>query len=387
MTLDARKKSEHRSAVVQLRQNHSARSHAAPAATVDVVVIGHTGQVGSELVASLARLKPAPGQPRLLLAEGINRSKHLLIDDDQTREHSRAAGALSELGRRLSQRERPAIVVDCTADPQLSRYYPEWLRAGFGVVTPNKHGFAGDISLYRTIQQAAVEGRAPLGYSATVGAGLPILSSLKRLRAGGKQPESVFAVVSGTLSHVFSRLSTGLSLSAAVEDARARGYTEPDPLEDLSGRDVERKLLIMLRESGLDNASVHREPVVDDYWAAAARGEGDVIAALRSKDAIWAQRRKAAQAAGKVWVYLAQSGPGGARVGPVEVEQDSPFAQLSGSGNLAHIRLPDDPQTPLTIHGPGAGVAVTAGAVLADVVDAGVRLGNQHDNQHDNQRR
>src|SRR5690625_6721919 len=105
MTLDARKKSEHRSAVVQLRQNHSARSHAAPAATVDVVVIGHTGQVGSELVASLARLKPTPGQPRLLLAEGINRSKHLLIDDDQTREHSRAAGALSELGRRLRSEE------------------------------------------------------------------------------------------------------------------------------------------------------------------------------------------------------------------------------------------------------------------------------------------
>lgn len=365
------------SSVIELGPRFRSSIQPDPDQEVDVVVIGHTGKVGSELVERLQRLDHGQHALRLVFSEGINRSSHLLAHRRDPVEHKRDRSTLAGLGCRLVARKRPAVIVDCTADALLPRHYPEWLNAGIAVVTPNKHGFAGSLELYRSIHQAAREGRVPLGYSATVGAGLPILSSLRRLRQAGKRPESISAVVSGTLSHVFSRMSAGLTLSAAVADAQARGFTEPDPLEDLSGRDVERKLLIMLRELGLEEWEPSRRPVVEDEWAQLARHHGDVIEALRDQDPGWKRRLDSARQKNKTLVYLAQAGPGGAQVGPVEVERDSAFARLEGSANLATIRLEDDPQTPLNINGPGAGVAITAGAVLADLVDAAARLANQ----------
>lgn len=345
--------------------------------TVEVVVIGHTGQVGSALVERLARIAGQHGLPGLRFSEGINRSSHVFAHGREVRELPRAPGALGELASRLLLHGRSAVVVDCTADPDLPRRYPEWLRAGIGVVTPNKHGFSGELARYRAILDAAALGRAPLGYSATVGAGLPILSTLKRLRRAGAVPSDFSAVVSGTLGHVFSRMAAGLPLSAAVEDARSRGFTEPDPLEDLSGRDVARKLLIMLREAGLEDKAVKRVPVVDDDWARSVGGRGDVIAALREHDSDWAGRLAEARSGQQAWTYLARLGPEGACVGPVRVGLDSPFARLEGSGNLARIELTDDPETPLEIQGPGAGVAITAGSVFADLVDAAETLYNK----------
>ncbi len=345
--------------------------------TVEVVIIGHTGRVGSALAARLDGLGRRSGEPHLRFAEGINRRDHLLARRRGTQTLERDAGTIAELGHRLRTRGRPSIIVDCTADPQLPRHYPEWLQAGIGVVTPNKHGFSGELSLYRAIERAARLGKAPLGYSATVGAGLPILSNLRRLRRAGAVPTHFSAVVSGTLVHVFSQMAAGRPLSAAVEDARARGFTEPDPLEDLSGSDVARKLVIMLREAGLEEIPVEREAVVADDWARAARARGDVIEALRERDDDWRQRFESARAAGETWAYLARLGPAGARVAPLRLPQDSPFARLGGSANLARIDLADDPDTPLEIRGPGAGVAVTAGSVLADLVDAAGMLCGQ----------
>jgi aspartokinase/homoserine dehydrogenase 1 len=357
-------------AFAEFRADVGQRRPATAQATVEVVVLGHTGQVGSALVARLARLEQQPGEPILRFREGINRSSHLLADQSGTRALQRDAGALADLGHRLLSRARPSVIVDCTADPDLPRRYPEWLRAGIGVITPNKHGFSGELSIYRSIQRAARRGNAPLAYSATVGAGLPILSTLRRLRRADTVPIRLSAVVSGTLSHVFSQMAAGRPLSAAVENARERGFTEPDPLEDLSGRDVARKLVIMLREAGLEDIAVEREPVVADDWARAARASDDAIEALREHDADWRQRFESARAAGETWAYLARFGPEGARVAPLRLPRDSSFARLGGSTNLARIELAEDPGTPLAVQGPGAGVAVTAGAVLADLVDA-----------------
>lgn len=367
----------HSAAETGFAEFRASPGHRRPVATpggVEVVVLGHTGQVGSALVERLARIVGQRGLPELKFSEGINRSRHIFADGREIRELPRTSGSLGELAARLLSRSRPAVVVDCSADPDLPAFYPEWLRAGIGVVTPNKHGFSSHLALYRDILDAARLGRAPLGYSATVGAGLPILSTLRRLRRAGADPRGFSAVVSGTLVHVFSRMAAGEPLSAAVEDARERGFTEPDPLEDLSGRDVARKLLIMLREAGLEDKAVERVPVVDDAWASSVSGRGDVIAALRERDSDWAGRLAEARAGRQTWTYLAGFGPEGARVGPVRVGLDSPFARLEGSGNLARIELADDPHTPLEVFGPGAGVAVTAGSVLADLVDAASEL-------------
>ncbi|WP_376695716.1 homoserine dehydrogenase family protein [Wenzhouxiangella sp. EGI_FJ10305] len=361
-------------ALAGIRDNLGSPRPAAATQTVDVVVIGHTGQVGSALVSRLGQVGHSTDLPGLALREAINRSTHLVVAERQQQDRRRDPETLDRLATRIAADGRPTVIVDCTADPVLPRYYPEWLQAGIGVVTPNKHGFSGELALYRSIRQAARIGGAPLGYSATVGAGLPILSTLRRLRRAGATPTGLTAVVSGTLVHVFSQMAAGRPLSAAVDDARARGFTEPDPLEDLSGRDVARKLTIMLREAGLEEISVEREPVVADQWAESVLPGSDVIRALQNQDRVWSRRLQAAHANGETWAYLAQFEPAGARVAPVRVKCNSPLARLSGSGNLARIQLADDPETPLEVHGPGAGVAVTASAVMADLADAASEL-------------
>jgi aspartokinase/homoserine dehydrogenase 1 len=194
------------------------------------------------------------------------------------------------------------------------------------------------------------------------------------MRQAGAAPSGITAVLSGTLSHVFSAMTDGASLSEAVAEARSRGFTEPNPLEDLSGRDVARKLRIMLREAGLEEAAIHREPVVADALARSAANEPAVQALLESLDDEWRRRLAQARSRQTVMVYLARFGASGASVAPVCVAPDSPFARLAGSGNRARIEWPDDPDCPMDIFGPGAGTSVTAGAVLADLVEAASRL-------------
>lgn len=338
---------------------------------VEVVVIGHTGQVGSALMSKLHRLVAGANQPPLRLAEGINRRSHLLVGQRGTRELRKDAGTLGGLADRLLVRGRPAVIVDCSADPDLPRHYPAWLKAGIGVVTPNKHGFAGDRSLNAAIIRSARLGRAPLGYSATVGAGLPILSTLRRLRQAGIRPAGLTAVVSGTLTHVFGQMALGKSLSQSVADAARRGFAEPNPLEDLSGLDVERKLTIMLREAGLGDVAIVREPVIETD---AGSVDGDVDAILRGHDERWRHRLSEARSAGRVWTYLAQFGDGGARCAPAMVESDSAFARLEGSANLVRIDPEGEGLGPILVHGPGAGVETTAGAVMADLAEAAAHL-------------
>ncbi|RFF30592.1 hypothetical protein [Wenzhouxiangella sediminis] len=370
MTTTTRIHSAGEAGFVEFRASPGHRRPVAKRGSVEVVVIGHTGQVGSALVQRLTRIGGQRGLPELKFSEGINRSRHIFADGREVRELPRASGSLGELASRLGSRRRPAVIVDCTADPDLPRLYPDWLRAGIGVVTPNKHGLAGDEKLYRAIREAAQRSGAPLAYSATVGAGSPILSTLRRMRQAGAAPSGITAVLSGTLSHVFSAMTDGASLSEAVADARSRGFTEPNPLEDLSGRDVARKLRIMLREAGLDEIGIHREPVVPDAPARSASDEPAVKALLESLDEAWRRRLAQARSRQTVMVYLARFGQSGATVAPVCVAPDSPFARLAGSGNRACIEWPDDPDCPMDIFGPGAGTNVTAGAVLADLVEA-----------------
>ena len=347
---------------------------------IDVVLIGHTGQVGRAVQARLEAVRDPAGRTLLQLREGINRSEQLLGAGGGLETHRRAPDALTRLGERLAAGGRPTVVVDCTADPDLPALYPEWLAAGIGVVTPNKFGFAGDRALYDHIRAAARAGSAPLGYAATVGAGLPVLSTLRRLRASGRAPVRIAAVVSGTLVQVFNRMNDGGLLSEAVAAARDAGCTEPDPLDDLSGCDVARKLRILLREAGWpDGVSdreppIDREPVVDDRWAERVRGCNDVIEALKRQDARWTARMAAARDGGRRWIYRADAGPDGARVGPVAVERHDAFGRLDGSDNRLVLDGIGRDRTRIVIEGPGAGIEVTATSVLSDLADAATQL-------------
>ena len=270
-----------------------------------------------------------------------------------------------------ARRDRAAIrvFVDVTANGALPESYRDLLDAGVSVVAANKRGFSGSLDLYRRIREPR-PGQARAYLETTVGAGLPILSTLEDLRATGDQIVSIEGVVSGTLSFLFNEVMEGRRFSEVVAEARERGYTEPDPREDLSGQDVLRKLVILARESGwsLEPDDVVLEPILPgEGWE-----EGTVASffeRLPEVDDHFDALRAAAVAKGARLVHLATVGADAAQVRVTEVDASHPCHGLRGAHNLVAFRSRryDDP---LVVRGAGAGYDVTAAGVLADCVRA-----------------
>jgi aspartokinase/homoserine dehydrogenase 1 len=265
----------------------------------------------------------------------------------------------------------PLIVVDCTASAQVAARYPAWLAAGIEVVTPNKLGPSADRPLRHAIAAAQAAGGTLVRDSATVGAHLPLLGTLRELRQAGDRVDAFEAVLSGTLSFVLGRVQQGAALSAAVQDAVALGFAEPNPARDLSGEDAARKLVIMLRALGhdVDYADIERVPLVDPQLldgVEAAR----LTAALGETDELWRARAAIADARHERWIYRCAFADGRARVAPERVATDHAFAKLAPCENALILHSRYYSAAPLTIAGPGAGIDLTATAVFADVLAA-----------------
>ena len=270
--------------------------------------------------------------------------------------------------------ERP-IFVDCTASARVAARYPVFIEMGFAIVTPNKLANSSGLDAYLRLLDLFRDRGVPYRYETTVGAALPILRTMEELRRGGDRILSVQAVLSGTLSFVFQQVNEGASFSEAVTAARERGFTEPHPREDLSGRDVARKLLILLREAGLQ-----MEPdqiPVESLVPAGLEREEDPDAFLRlltPHDVSWESRTDAARDAGERLVYLARFDGTDARVGVSSIAEDHPLASLNGTENMVVLKTERYGDVPLTIAGAGAGPEVTASGVLADIVAASREL-------------
>lgn len=260
------------------------------------------------------------------------------------------------------------VIIDATASLQIAEKHAGWLRAGYDVVTANKPAVGGSLISWQAVHDGARTGDSVYGDSATVGAGLPVLSTLRRLRGAGDRLLALEGVFSGSLSWLFNHYDGTRPFSALLAEARAWGYTEPDPRADLSGGDVARKLLILARAAGfaLDEADVEIESMVPSDLRNA---DADTFRARASEldDALFA-RQQAARANGKVVRYLARlDARGNARVGLCEVEATHPAARLSGCDNLFALTTTRYAR-PLVIQGAGAGPEVTAQALLADVL-------------------
>ncbi|HXT20368.1 MAG TPA: hypothetical protein VN923_06435, partial [Thermoanaerobaculia bacterium] len=215
-------------------------------------------------------------------------------------------------------------------------------------------------------------------YETTVGAALPVLHALEGLRLSGDRVRSIIAVLSGSLSFVCAQLAIGVRFSAAVRAAADRGFTEPHPADDLSAEDVARKLVILLRHAGVEveRDEIEVESLLPPSGAEPA-GEHDVKAFLErlaTLDTAWGWRATAAAAAGRVLVPLARWSGGAARFTVEEVPASSPFARLRPGENLVVVETERYRDPPLTIAGPGAGPAITAAGVLAEVVLAARQL-------------
>jgi aspartokinase/homoserine dehydrogenase 1 len=261
----------------------------------------------------------------------------------------------------------PLILVDCTASPEVAARYPGLLKRGIGVVTPNKLAGAGRLSNWRLLRDLSRSGGAPWRYETTVGAALPVLGTVADLRKTGDRLRSVSAVLSGTLAFVMSRVEAGIPFAEAVRDAWRRGYTEPHPKEDLSGEDVARKLLILLREAGYE---IEREEVVvEPLLPGGLPDEPDperFLDALASQDGIW----DGWGSRGRRLLYVASFDGTSARVGVEALPADHPVARGGPGENVVVFRTERYSDLPLTVAGPGAGPHVTATGVLADLIAA-----------------
>ncbi|OOG60946.1 homoserine dehydrogenase [Rhodanobacter sp. B05] len=263
------------------------------------------------------------------------------------------------------------VIVDATASASLAARHAEWLARGYHVVTANKALAGGDLSGWRALQAALAHGTR-YGDSATVGAGLPVLSTLRRLRTCGDALLTLEGVFSGSLSWLFNQYDGSRPFSALLREARQLGYTEPDPRSDLSGEDVARKLLILARNAGFHLGS--DEVQVDNLVPAALRtlDVESFLARLEELDAPIASLHAQAQSRQCVLRFLARLNQRGhARVGLVEVPLTHPAARLYGTDNQFALSTTRYNTQPLVIQGPGAGPEVTAQALLGDVLALG----------------
>ncbi|MGO1892536.1 MAG: homoserine dehydrogenase [Luteimonas sp.] len=268
-----------------------------------------------------------------------------------------------------SEGPRPGdVVVDATASDRVAGWHSEWLARGVHVVSANKLGNGGDLSVAQAIVAAQGEGGARYGDSATVGAGLPLLRSIRELVAGGDRIHAIEGVLSGSLAWLFDRHDGARPFSGLVRQARAGGYTEPDPREDLSGEDVRRKLLLLARAAGLalEAHQVRMDPLLPAALAAAAQGEVDGL--LPTLDAPMRARLDNARRANAQLRFLGRLVDGVAEVGLRELPAAHPLCGGRGTDNLVAITSCRYREQPLVIRGPGAGAEVTAAALLDDVL-------------------
>ena len=262
------------------------------------------------------------------------------------------------------------IVVDATASPEVAHGYPELIDHHVAVVTPNKRSNTLDQAFYDRLHELARRNRVPYLYETTVGAGLPVISTLRDLLRSGDTILRIEGVFSGTLAYLFNQLSLGHKFSEIVREARHLGFTEPDPRDDLKGEDVVRKLLIMAREMGLrvERADVVVESLVPPDFLEVSVDE--YLELIDQEDDDWAERVAKAAAKGGRLQYIGTIEDGRLSVRVRTVDSSSPFAHLTGTNCMFLYRTKRYDEAPLIVQGPGAGPDVTAAGIVADILKA-----------------
>jgi len=262
-----------------------------------------------------------------------------------------------------------AVIIDCSASDAVADRYAGWLADGIHVITPNKHGGSGDLARYRKLRELASGAGARWRYEATVGAGLPVVQTLRDLIDSGDRVLRIEGIFSGTLAWLFNRFEQGMSFAELVREAREAGYTEPDPRDDLSGMDVARKIVILGREIGLDLTldGVEVESLVPDGLADGSIGE--FLAGLDVLDEDMGRRILSAGENGQCLRYTAcLDAQGSARVGLEALPLGHPFAHLALTDNVVAFTTERYSENPLIVQGPGAGPQVTAAGVFSDLL-------------------
>jgi len=357
------------------------------AKTISVGVIG-AGVVGGTLLDQLHEQRE-----RLvrrfnldLRVRAVARSSHMLLDErviNLSNWSDDLAGSDTPLDfgafeAHVNTDQLPhAVIIDCTADESVAARYPDWLSRGIHVITPNKKAFSGRYADYEALLSAGAEGRSHYFYETTVGAALPIIRTIRDLVDTGDRIHTIKGILSGTLAYLFNVYDGTKPFSEIVREAKANGFTEPDPRDDLSGMDVARKLTILAREWGqsieIGDFPVQnlipealRETTVDEFLDRLSDYDEEMLAMF-----------KAAEEKGMSLRYIATlDGQGNASVGLQKVAADDAFSNMQLTDNLVQFQSDRYANNPLVIQGPGAGPEVTAGGVFGDLLRLTTILGD-----------
>lgn len=346
-----------------------------------LVLLG-TGTVGRAFLARYQRLAGSVDLPRLAVVGNSRDARACAVDADATSVFEAVHGSsrernsvqIDEAGFR-----RGDIVIDATAADAVARRHAAWLQRGLHVVTANKLGAGATLERANAIASAQRDGSSRYGDAATVGAGLPVLRSIRELVEGGDRILSIQGVLSGSLAWLFHHYDGEHEFSTLVREARDAGYTEPDPRVDLSGEDVRRKLLILARAAGiaLEADAVRVESLVPPRLANADNGEVDVL--LEVLDGPLREHLARARGAGGRLCHVGElavdeEGVVSASAGLRALPPGHALAVGSATDNRIAIRSCRYNTQPLVIQGPGAGAEVTAAALLDDVLAIGRRV-------------
>jgi aspartokinase/homoserine dehydrogenase 1 len=269
-----------------------------------------------------------------------------------------------------------AVIIDCTASEEVGDRYVDWLSRGIHVITPNKKANTGTLDYYNSLREQGRRADAHYFYETTVGAALPILQTLRDLVQTGDEVHRIEGILSGTLSYLFNSYDGETPFSEIVREALAKGYTEPDPREDLSGLDVARKVVILAREIGLDLSlddldieglipAGLEDGSVDEFLDRLADHDedmSDLIDGARSRDEVL-------RFVGTIDVEK------GSSVALRTYPKDHAFARIKLTDNIVQFQTARYSENLLVVQGPGAGPDVTAGGVFADLLRLASNLG------------
>lgn len=358
---------------------------------VFIAVIG-AGGVGKAFLSQLSglaqRFSQSPAAPYYLSLVWLSTSKKAIYHSDykslsnwesELQNSNTPPLPLPKLCEYLEKAPGKVVLVDNTSNQDVADSYPAFLRKGISIVTPNKKAFSGSYQLWEDIFNAAANGNGTGGYvfhESSVGAGLPVISTLKELVETGDEVQKIEGVFSGTMSFLFNSFQPtsggGGKFSAEVTNAKEKGYTEPDARDDLNGLDVARKLTILARLAGLKVESPTSFPVqslIPKELESCASGD-EFLARLPEFDDQMDKLKVDAEKEGKVirFVGSVDVPAGKVKVGLEKFDKSHPIAALKGSDNIIAFYTKRYGNNPLIIQGAGAGGDVTAMGVTADLV-------------------
>jgi len=348
--------------------------------TIHLYLLG-AGNVGATLIQQIAKAQQSFLEAGNLDIKviGLANSKQMLLDQ--------AGISLTEWTNTLVSKGRPlnleifsssirdfnlrnSILIDVTASDDVSKIYPAMLEASVHVVTANKIAASAPFQEYKNLKELSLQHHVKFLNETNVGAGLPVIKTIRDLVLTGDKIRRIEAVLSGSLNYVFDRVgSDGCSFSQAVTEAREKGYTEPNPALDLSGKDVMRKILILSREAGLEleMEDIQNKPFLPADTLDAPDWE-QLLHNLKKLDQSFDDNRVKLAEQNKRWRYMATLEHGMVATGLEVIDSTHPAYHLKGTDNIILIWTDRYATRPMVIAGAGAGPEVTASGVLADVI-------------------